>query len=88
MCHSKLTQYARVCANIGRMLDNECTVGPPNKGHFVDGKNSADLFFVEFFLFGRFEMYCRNFPGTASHVLCREVYYSLIWESPLWEVRL
>ena len=31
-------------------------VNPPNKGHFGDGINSADLFFVERFLvFGRFK---------------------------------
>ena len=40
-------------------------------------------------------MYCRNHTGTVSHVLCREVYYTidllkdrglyyvLIWKSPL-----
>ena len=35
-------------------------------------------------------MYCRNYTGTASHVLCREVYYYcvLIWESPLSKVPL
>ena len=31
-------------------------------------------------------MHCRNYTGTVSRVLCRQVYYSgyvLIWESPL-----
>ena len=28
-------------------LLNCCTVGPPNKEHFRDNMNSADLFFVE-----------------------------------------
>ena len=30
-------------------LLNCCTVGPPNKEHFGDNMNSADLFFVERF---------------------------------------
>ena len=36
-------------------------------------------------------MYCKNYNGTVSGVLCREVYciYSaLIRESPLWESSL
>ena len=31
-------------------------------------------------------MYCRNYTGTISQVLCREVYHTAcvhIWESPL-----
>ena len=34
-------------------------------------------------------MNCRNYTGTVSRVLCREVYYIyrvLIWESPLSQV--
>ena len=42
------------------------TVEPANKGHFGDNINSADLFLVEVFLFGRFKMYCRNYTGTVS----------------------
>ena len=48
------------------------TVGPPNKGHFGDNMNSADLFFVE-----RFKMYCTNCTGAVSPVLCREVYFTV-----------
>ena len=36
-------------------------------------------------------MYCRNYTGTISHVLCREVCHTAcvhIWESPLSEVSL
>ena len=36
-------------------------------------------------------MYCRNYTGTVSGVLCRKVYYTvslIIWESPLSEAPL
>ena len=48
------------------------TVEPPNKGHFRLTK--IQLICREVFLFGRFKMYCRNYTGTVSRALCREVY--------------
>ena len=50
---------------------------PPNKGHFGDDINSADLFFVEFFPLWGVQMYCRNYTGTVSRVLCGEVYHTV-----------
>ena len=51
------------------------TVEPPNTGHFGDNLNSADMLFVERFssVGGSNRMYYRNYTGTASNVLCREV---------------
>ena len=48
---------------------NECNSGPPNKGHFGDIIESADLIVLcrEVFFFGTFKMYCRNYTGTVSH---------------------
>ena len=46
------------------------------------------MFFVERFSSLGGSKCCRNFTGTVSHVLCREVYYVycvLIWESRLSE---
>ena len=54
-------------------MSKSSTTGPPNNGHFGASINSADLFFVEVFLFGKFTMYCRNYSGTVSCFLCREV---------------
>ena len=70
------------------------TEEPPNKGHLGVGINSADLFLEErFSSLGarRFKMYCRNFTGTISCVLCREVCYTVSLfgaRSPLLEVPL
>ena len=62
-----------------------CLVKPPNNGHFGAGINSADLFFVKrFFLFGKSQMYCRNYTSTASGVLCREVCYTVFL---FWRIR-
>ena len=49
----------RVCVHVVNIGE------PPNKGHFGDNIDSADLFFVELevFVFGRFKMYCRNYTG-------------------------
>ena len=39
--------------------------------------------------FGRFKLYCRNYTGTESRVLCRGLLYGvLIWESLLSEFSL
>ena len=65
---------------------NEClyiyTVEPPNKGHFGDNINSADLSFVErLSSLRRFKMYYnyigKQIFGTLPCVLCREVYYTV-----------
>ena len=54
------------------------TVEPPNKGHFGDWhKFSWFVLCREIIPFGRFKMYCRNYTGTVSRVLCREVYYTV-----------
>ena len=64
------------------MVIQSYAVEPPNKGHFGDDINSADLFFVErFSSWGGVKMYCRNYTGTVSLVLCREFYYTYLGES-------
>ena len=55
-----------------------CTVKTPNEGHLEYDINIS--YFVlcrEVFHFGSLKMYCRNYTGTISHVLCREVYYTV-----------
>ena len=53
-----------------------CTVRPPNKGHFWNDVNSSYFcsLYTEVYPFGRIKMYCRNYTGTLSCVLSREVY--------------
>lgn len=48
-----------------------------------------DLFFVQFSLFGRLWMYCRNYAGNISCVIYRGVVYCVLTrERPLSEVSL
>ena len=63
---------------------------PPNKGHVGDNINSAVLYSVEVVLFQRFqyvlEVYGKQFLGTSTCVLHKEVYYTVpILEGPLSE---
>ena len=52
---------------------------PPNKGHFGDDMNSADLLFVErFSSLGGSKYFTGIILGPVSHVLCREVYYYIL----------
>ena len=53
-----------------------CTVGPLNKGHFWNDVNFGYFcsLYTEVCLFCRIKMYCWNYTGTISCVLCREVY--------------
>ena len=59
---------------------------PLNEGDFnLAGTTQIQLissfeFYADVFLFERCKMhvrYCRKYTGTASHVLCREVYYTV-----------
>ena len=43
---------------------------PPDKGHFGDNINSAELFFVQRFPLWKVQMYNKKYTGTLNHILC------------------